>query len=95
MDITAFFDWQYLATFAGAAAATGIVTQFLKGPVDRFFKIPTQVLSYLVALVILILAQVFTGTISAPNAVLALFNALLVATAASGTISGVKRLSGK
>ena len=95
MDITAFFDWQYLATFAGAAAATGIVTQFLKGPVDRVFKIPTQVLSYMVALVILILAQVFTGTFSAPNAVLALFNALLVATAASGTISGVKRLSGK
>lgn len=43
-----FFSWQMLATFAGATAATGILTQFLKNLIP---KLPTQWLSYLLALV--------------------------------------------
>ena len=37
-----FFSWQMLATFAGATAATGILTQFLKNLIP---KLPTQWLS--------------------------------------------------
>ena len=44
-----FFSWQMLATFAGSTAATGILTQFLKNLIP---KLPTQWLSYLLALVL-------------------------------------------
>ena len=33
-----FFSWQMLATFAGATAATGILTQFLKNLIPRMPK---------------------------------------------------------
>ena len=53
-----FFSWQMLATFAGATAATGILTQFLKNLIP---KLPTQWLSYLLALVLLCAATAAIG----------------------------------
>lgn len=95
MEITEFFTWSYLATYTGAAVATGIVTQFLKGAVDKYFSIPTQLLAYVVALVILVLAIVFTGDFSLSSVVLAVFNAVLIAGTTSGVISSTKRIMTK
>lgn len=95
MEITEFFTWSYLATYTGAAVATGIVTQFLKGVVDKYFNIPTQLLAYVVALVILVLAIVFTGDFSLSSVVLAVFNAVLISGTTSGIISGTKRIMAK
>ena len=53
-----FFDWGMLGSFAGAAAATGIITQAVKG---TFQKIPTQLVSYIIAIIILGLATAATG----------------------------------
>ena len=49
--------------------------------------------AYAAALAILLLAQWFTGVLTLSSAVLTLLNALLVSGAASGVISGVKRVT--
>lgn len=85
-----FFTWEILVTYAGACLATGIITEF----VDKLFpKVPTQVVGYCVALIILILGNFFTGSLTVSSGVLCLFNAILVCGATSGTISGVKRIT--
>lgn len=89
-----FFSWEYLVTFAGCMAATGIVTQFLKSALDKLVHIPTQLLAYLVAFVVLLAAQGFTGQLTAGLAALDLLNAVLIATATSGAVDGVKRMGG-
>lgn len=88
-----FFNWEMLATLAGAAAATGILTQFLKG---LFSKLPTQWLSYIIALVILLAATAATGGIGADWTVWAIvpLNAVIVSLSANGAFSAVKRASG-
>ena len=86
-----FFTWGLLATYAGAALATGIITQFLKG---LFSKLPTQALAYFVALLVLLAATFFSDVLSASTVALAVLNAAIVATATSGTYDTVKRLTG-
>lgn len=89
-----FFTWTLLATFAGASAATAIITQFLKGPLA---KIPTQLVSYVIALIILAVATAATGGASdwAGLAIIPL-NAVIVSLAANGAYDGVVRItSGK
>ena len=92
LDFSEFMSWEHIATFAGCMAATGMLTQFLKGALDKLLHIPTQLLAYLVALVVLLAAQGFTGQLNLSLAALDLLNAVLIATATSGTIDGVKRL---
>lgn len=93
MELNEFFTWEYLATFAGCMVATGLVTQMVKGSLDKVVSIPTQLLAWMVAVVILVLAQLFTGTLTVSTGVLSLLNGIAVASATSGTISGVKRLA--
>jgi hypothetical protein len=76
-----FFTWEMLATYAGATLATGVLVQFLKGV---FSKLSTQIFSYIVALVVLIVANFFMGTLTIEIGVLCLINAVLVSLAANG-----------
>ena len=89
-----FFSWEMLATLAGATAATGILTQFLKG---LFSKLPTQWLSYIIALVILLVATAATGGIGADWTVWAIvpLNAVIVSLSANGAFSAVQRATKK
>ena len=81
----AFFDWSYLATYSGAVAATVFIVQFLKLPIDKLGHMPTRVLVYVVSLVVLLLAQLFTGNAFTPEVIaLAVLNAVIVAFAAMG-----------
>jgi len=84
-----FFTWKILATFAGSALATGIITQFSK---DLFKKLPTQWLSYIISVIILFAATYFTGALTASSAALVPFNAILVALASNGAYSAVLRV---
>ena len=95
MEITNFFDWSYLATYAGAMVATGLITQMLKGALDKVVNLPTQALAYIVAVVILLLATFFTGGLTLSSAVLVLINGFIVAGATSGIISGIMRVTSK
>lgn len=79
------FSWEQLATIAGATLATLLVVQLLKLPIDKVWKIPTRIVAYLIALVIMILATHFTTGITWNNAILAAVNAVIVALAAMGS----------
>ena len=80
------FTWAYLATIAGATAATLLIVQFLKLPLDKAFgHIPTRMVAYIIALVLMLVATAFTTGLTAENALLAAVNAFVVALAAMGS----------
>ncbi len=91
--LDSFFTWEMLGTLAGAAAATALITAFA----DTFFnsrgRIPTQVIAYFSAFAVLLLSLAFTGGLSLGTGILCIFNALVVSSAASGTIAGARRLT--
>lgn len=80
-----YLTWEFLGTMVGAVAATTLVTQFLKMPLDKVWKIPTRFVVYVIAVLILLAVQLFTGDMTVDKAVLILLNAIIVATAAMGT----------
>lgn len=86
-----FFTWDKLGTYAGAAALVALVTQLTKG-LPYVSKIPTQVWSYILAVIVLIASQVFTGGLSGSSAALALANGVLVSLAANGGYSLITRV---
>ena len=78
-------SWEQLATIAGATLATLLVVQLLKLPLDKVWKIPTRIVAYVIALVIMILATFFTTGLTWSNGILAAVNAVIVALAAMGS----------
>jgi peptidoglycan/LPS O-acetylase OafA/YrhL len=78
------FTWEHLATIAGATMATLLIVQLLKLPLDKVWKIPTRIIAYVIALVIMIVATAFTVGLTWSNAGLAAINAVIVALAAMG-----------
>ena len=78
------FSWAQLATIAGATTATLLVVQLLKLPLDRIWKIPTRIVAYFIALIIMLVATAFTEGLTPSNALLAVVNAVIVALAAFG-----------
>ncbi len=83
MDMTE-FTWESLATLGGAAAATLLIVQFLKAPLDKVWKIPTRWLAWLIAFVILLAANIVTNGFQWNNVPLLIVNAFLVTFAAMG-----------
>jgi len=78
------FSWEQLATIAGATMATVLIVQLLKLPLDRVWKIPTRIVVYFIALIILLCATLFTTGLTVQNGILASVNAVIVALAAMG-----------
>lgn len=78
------FTWPQLATVAGATLATVFLVQFIKLPLDKVWKIPTRLVVYVIALVILVLANAFTVGITAEGILLLAGKALIVASSAMG-----------
>jgi hypothetical protein len=86
-----FVTWELLGTYAGAMAMVGVVTQLTKN--IRFVsKIPTQLWSYIISLVVMYAANFFLGQLTASNAVLIIFNAVLVSLGANGGYEGLTRV---
>ena len=77
--------WEQLATIAGATLATLLVVQLLKLPIDKIWKIPTRIVAYVIALIIMLLSTHFTTGLTWNNAILAAVNAVIVALAAMGS----------
>lgn len=76
--------WEQLATISGAAMATMLIVQLLKLPLDKVWKIPTRIIVFLIAAVIMLLAMHFTQGLNWNNAVLTLLNAVIAALTAMG-----------
>lgn len=79
------WTWAYLATIAGATAATLLIVQFMKVPLDKVWKIPTRLFVYIIALVIMTVATAFTSGLNLNSFLLCLLNAFIVALAAYGS----------
>ena len=76
--------WAYLATIAGAAAATLLVVQFAKIQLDKVWKIPTRLFVYIVALIFMLLGTAFTTGLTVNTGLLTAVNALVAAITAYG-----------
>ena len=79
------FTWEQLATIAGATLATLLIVQLLKLPIDKVWKIPTRIIVYFIALIVMLVATYFTTGLDWSKAGLAVLNAVIVALAAMGT----------
>lgn len=85
-----FFTWGTLATLAGATLAVGLITQFIKD-VPSLKKVPTQLVSYILSVIILIAANLFIGVRDASLLAIIPINAVIVSTAANGAYAAVQR----
>ena len=89
-----FFSWEALRTVAGCASATAVITQFIKD-VPFLKKIPTQWVSYFIAVILLFGATYFTGLLTPATGALIPFNAIIAALSANGAFSAIQRIAGK
>ena len=78
------FTWQYIATIAGATAATLLIVQLLKLPLDKVWKIPTRIWVYIIALALMLAATLFTTGLDLQTGLLTAVNAVIVSLAAMG-----------
>ena len=78
------FTWTQLATIAGATLATLLIVQLLKLPLDKVWHIPTRIIVYVIALIILLLATYFSEGLTVSSGLLTAVNAVIVALAAMG-----------
>ena len=83
-----FFDWATLLTYAGALAATALLTQWLKG---CFKTIPTQIVSTVSRLWCFWPATFFTGALTLESGALCIINAAVVSLASNGAYEAVQR----
>lgn len=75
-----------LGTFGSVVFIVTVMTQFLKGIVDRFRKVPTRLLALLLAWAVLMGKHaVMDGGLTAQRVYLDLLNGFIVALAAMGS----------
>lgn len=90
------FSWEQLATIAGATLATLLIAQLLKLPLDKIWKVPTRIIVYVIALIVMLLATMFTSGLTVQTGLLTAMNAVIVALAAMGTYEVTfKKMDGK
>lgn len=77
-------SWDQLATISGAAMATMLIVQLLKLPLDKVWKIPTRIIVFLIAAIVMLLATYFTRGLSWDTALLTILNAVIAALTAMG-----------
>ena len=78
------YDWAQIATIPGAIAATLLIVQYLKLPLDKVWKIPTRYWVLLIAFGLLAIAQSMIRGLTWPDVLLVAINAFVVALAAMG-----------
>ena len=89
-----FVTWELLGTYAGAMAMVGVITQLTKN--NKFIsKIPTQLWSYILAIVVMLCADLFLEQLTLSKAILTIFNAALVSLGANGGYEGLVRVFSK
>lgn len=87
--MTDFFSWMTLATFAGCVAGTGVIVQFLKN-VSFVSKINSQLVAYIVAIILLYGSYFFTGQLNVSVACIIPFDAIAVCVASNGAYDAIK-----
>ncbi len=88
-----FLSWETLTTYTGSLAMVMIITELTKN-IRGIRRLPTQLWSYFLALLVLYPAAYFTGMLSRAQAVLLLFHGAILALAANGGYAAVERIWG-
>jgi hypothetical protein len=78
------YTWEQLATIPGAIAATLLIVQYLKFPLDKVWKIPTRFLVLIIAFGLMTLARGMVEDLRWIDVPLIAINAFVVALAAMG-----------
>jgi hypothetical protein len=78
------YNWEMLLTTSGATAATLLIVQYLKAPLDTIWRIPTRLFVYAIALLVLFGAQAFGAGLTVQAVPLTVVNAFVVALASMG-----------
>lgn len=86
-----FLNWDVLLTYSGCIAGTVLLTEWLK---KMFSKIPAQLVSFVIAAIILFVGHWATGTFVWAEAPLYLVNAIAVSLAANGGFDILKNTFG-
>lgn len=81
---TTVYTWSQIGTVTGATAATLLIVQFIKLPLDRIWKIPTRAVVYVIALLLMLAARAFTEGLNVDDIPLIAVNAANVAFSAMG-----------
>lgn len=82
------FKRDMLGTYAGAVVATTLFTQLIK---EWLKSIPTRIVSYVIALGVLLAAAAFNNALTLADGALCLFNAVIVSLAANGGFDAVTK----
>lgn len=84
-----FLSWDVLLTFTGCVAGTVLLTEWLK----KIFKdIPTQIVSFVISLLILVIGKLATGTFTWAELPLNIINAVAVSLSANGGFDAIERV---
>ena len=78
-----FLTWEMLGSYSGTLGMVLILTQLTKG-LPWISRIPTQLYSYLIAVIVMVFAAIFGGSTGISDLVLLFFNAAVVALSANG-----------
>lgn len=78
-----FFSWGMLATYAGALAATLVITQLIKG-IPYVNKLHPRLVSWMVAAILLLAANYFIDSLTLETAGICIINAGVISLAANG-----------
>ena len=83
-----FLTWDVLLTFGGCVAGTALLTEFAKKWAE---KINPQIVSFVIAAVLLVVGHLATGTWAWAEAPLYLINAVAVSLSANGGFDAVQK----
>lgn len=86
-----FLTWEMLGTYSGTLGMVLILTQLTKG-LPWIRRVPTQLYSYLIALIVMTVTAIFGGRTAASDFVLLIFNAAVVALSANGGYDAMVRV---
>ncbi len=82
-------SWASLSSLTGATAATAVITEELK-ELPFIKRIPSRLLSVIIAVLIMELSLIFTDGVSISGVILQLFNGVFVSLSANGTYDMMK-----
>lgn len=85
-----FFTWEMLGTYAGATLATALITELVKN-LGVLKQVPTRLVSFVLAVLLLIAAAGFAGTLTLSAVILAIINGAVVSLAANGAFDMLKK----
>ena len=86
-----FLTWEMLGSYSGTLGMVLILTQLTKG-LPGIQRVPTQLYSYLIALIVMTVTAIFGGRTAASDFVLLIFNAAVVALSANGGYDAMVRV---